>query len=71
MIATNLIVYTRFNASTWFIGLLNFPFIVLLEAGLVQLSMIKYEFSKVVWKERNICIPVLNPPLKRQRKVAT
>ncbi len=63
----NLVVYTRFNASTWFIGLFNFPFIITLEALLMQWSMLKYEYSKVVWKDRNICIPVLNPPLKRQR----
>lgn len=67
LILTNLIIYTRFNASTWFIGLFNFPFIILLEAFLLQWSMIKYEYSKVVWKDRNICMPVLNPPLKRQR----
>lgn len=64
---SNLVVYTRFNAYSWFIGIFNFPFIVILEAGLLQLSMIKYEFSSVIWKNRNICIPVLNPPLKRQR----
>ncbi len=67
LITTNLAVYTRFNASTWYLGLINFPFIVLLEAGLLQWSMLKYEFSKVIWKDRNICTPVLNPPLKRQR----
>ncbi len=68
LVATNLVVYTRFNASTWFIGLVNFPFIIILEAGLLQWSMFKYEYSKVIWKDRNICIPVLNPPLKRQRQ---
>lgn len=65
---SNLVVYTRFNASSWFIGLFNFPFIIMLEAILIQWSMVKYEFSSVVWKNRNICIPVLNPPLRRQRK---
>ena len=64
---TNVLIYTRFNSSTWFIGLLNFPFIIVLEAILLQWSMIKYEYGKVVWKDRNICIPVLNPPLRRQR----
>jgi len=67
LIVTNLIVYTRFNASAWFIGLFNFPFIITLEAALLQWSMFKYEYSSVVWKDRNICTPVLNPPLKRQR----
>jgi len=65
---SNLVVYTRFNASSWFIGLFNFPFIMISESVLLQISMIKYEFSKVCWKDRNICIPVLNPPLHRQRK---
>ncbi len=67
LVVTNLIIYTRFNASAWFVGLFNFPFIITLEAALLQWSMIKYEYSSVVWKDRNICIPVLNPPLKRQR----
>jgi hypothetical protein len=67
LVLTNVIIYTRFNASTWFIGLLNFPFIMSLQALMIQWSMFKYEFSKVEWKDRNICIPVLNPPLKRQR----
>ncbi len=65
---SNLVVYTRFNAASWFIGLFNFPFIISLETVLVQWSMVKYEFSSVTWKDRNICIPVLNPPLRRQRK---
>ncbi len=65
---SNLVVYTRFNSASWFIGLFNFPFIVTLEVFLVQWSMVKYEFSSVLWKNRNICIPVLNPPLRRQRK---
>lgn len=64
---TNVIIYTRFNASTWYIGMFNFVFIASLQALMVQWSMLKYEFSGVNWKDRNICIPVLNPPLKRQR----
>lgn len=38
---------------------LNYPIVVITEIIIGLLSMYKYEFSKVDWKERNICIPVM------------
>lgn len=35
------------------------PAAVLVEIYLLQYSMLRYEFGTVVWKERNICIPVM------------
>lgn len=42
------------------LALINFPFEVLTEVVLALMSMIKYEFGKVEWKDRNICIPVMH-----------
>ncbi len=36
------------------------PCAVLIELWLLQLSMWKYEFARVEWKDRNICIPVMS-----------
>jgi glycosyltransferase involved in cell wall biosynthesis len=38
---------------------LTMPFAILLDVALLNMSMIKYEFSIVLWKGRNICIPVM------------
>lgn len=35
------------------------PFVALFNVFLLHYSMWKYEFSEVVWKGRNVCIPVL------------
>ncbi len=40
-------------------ALAAFPLAVLAELYVLQLSMYKYEFSNVEWKDRNICIPVM------------
>lgn len=53
---------TRTSVSS----LLNFPITVAIEIGVANLSMLRYEFSDVTWKERNICIPVMHA---RQRPV--
>ncbi len=46
-------------ASTW-LALVNLPVAVMVELILGYTSMIKYEFSTVTWKDRNICIPVMH-----------
>ena len=35
------------------------PFATLIDIALLNYSMIRYEFFDVIWKERNICIPVM------------
>ncbi len=39
---------------------LNFPVIVVVEVVINMISMIRYEFSVVDWKGRNICLPVMH-----------
>jgi hypothetical protein len=40
-------------------GLWLLPFAVLYDIGLLNYSMWQYEFSEVIWKGRNVCIPVM------------
>lgn len=42
-------------AAVW-----NLPYAVLVDIWLTIWSMYKYEFGEVIWKERNICIPVMH-----------
>jgi glycosyltransferase involved in cell wall biosynthesis len=49
-------------------SLVSLPFAALLDVALLNYSMLKYEFSVVLWKDRNVCIPVMRvepqlPPL--------
>lgn len=48
-----------FHTKSATIALLQFPFLLLHEGLLMFVSIIKYRFLKVNWKERNICMPVL------------
>ena len=40
-------------------SLVSLPFAALLDVALLNYSMLKYEFSVVLWKDRNVCIPVM------------
>ncbi len=40
-------------------SLLSLPFAALLDVALLNYSMLKYEFSVVLWKDRNVCVPVM------------
>jgi glycosyltransferase involved in cell wall biosynthesis len=55
--------YSRIVTLTYrkflFISLVLEPFAALYDIGLLNYSLWKYEFSDVVWKDRNICIPVM------------
>lgn len=44
--------------SAWLAWLL-WPFAVATDIGLTHLSMWRYEFTRVDWKGRNVCIPVM------------
>ncbi len=57
------------NPGNVAIALFNFPLVVMVELYLLHLSMIRYEFGSVIWKERNVCIPTMHvvPHLPRFR----
>lgn len=44
------------------LALISWPILVLQELILSIISMLRYEFSDVNWKDRNVCYPVIHPP---------
>lgn len=69
---SHLLVTLVTNPGMWWLSWFNFPVVVLTEVFLLQLSMAKYEFSTVIWKGRNICLPVMHvaPGLPAKPRVA-
>lgn len=49
------LVYRRFLPAS----LVALPFAVIHDVAVLNYSMLKYEFSAVIWKGRNVCIPVM------------
>lgn len=47
-------------AQPTFVSLLAFPAAIVGYIMLLQYSMYKYEFSEVLWKGRNVCLPVMH-----------
>lgn len=68
LVLNHLIVVQLTSPSNVVLALINFPVEVLTEVVITLMSMIRYEFGAVDWKDRNICIPVMHviprlPPL--------
>lgn len=40
-------------------GLWTLPLVAIYDAGLLNYSMWRYEFREVIWKDRNVCVPVM------------
>lgn len=60
LIATHVAIVTISNPANVPIALFNLPVAVLTELALLLVSMVRYEFSVVDWKGRNVCIPVMH-----------
>ncbi len=60
LVFTHITIVGASNPSNVPVALFNFPLVVLGELYLLYESMIKYEFSVVTWKDRNICVPVMH-----------
>lgn len=45
---------------TMILGYLILPFAAIYDLALLNYSMWCYEFKEVIWKDRNVCIPVMN-----------
>lgn len=56
---SNAEVYKLALRRLWPLGLISVPALVIADALLMIRSLYAYEFGKVVWKERNICLPLL------------
>jgi glycosyltransferase involved in cell wall biosynthesis len=48
----------RIHPASWWLGIIQFPIAIVLELSLLLWSLFKFEYSKVDWKGRNICVPV-------------
>jgi hypothetical protein len=40
-------------------GFLAFPFAAIYDICMLNYSMWQYEFGEVIWKDRNVCIPIM------------
>lgn len=56
--ATNTVVSALVVRRSWLAGLVTWPFLLLEEWYVLIRSMLAYEFGSVIWKERNICLPM-------------
>ena len=72
-------IYVQIVALTyrrWLVrAFLLFPIAVILDAILLNYSMLKYEFFSVVWKGRNVCMPVMRvidrlPPIGEKQSTS-
>lgn len=52
-------VYKLALKRLWPLGLVSAPLLALTDVILMTRSLYAYEFGKVIWKERNICLPLL------------
>ncbi len=60
LIVTHVSIMQVSSPTQTFIAVFNLPFAAGVELVLGFTSMIKYEFSTVDWKDRNVCIPVMH-----------
>ncbi len=52
-------VYKLAQTRYWLVGLITAPLLVIADSIVLLKSMWGYEFGKIEWKERNICLPLL------------
>lgn len=60
IIVTHVLIALTTKVNNWLSGILTAPIAGLSDVILLNYSMFKYEFSEVLWKGRNICIPVMH-----------
>lgn len=60
LVVTHILILAVSNPPNISLAFLNLPVVILTEIFLTYESMLKYEFSVVDWKGRNICIPVMH-----------
>lgn len=60
LVLTHITIIHLTNPVNVLAALWNLPYAVAVDMWLTLYSMYKYEFGEVIWKERNICIPVMH-----------
>lgn len=58
--ASNFLVINSTDTSNSLFAIVGFPFVIIAEIVVAIISMVRYEFFAVHWKERNICTPVMH-----------
>ncbi len=57
---THIAIVDATDPSSGLLALVTFPLALVTEMIVNHVSMIQYEFFRVKWKDRNICIPVMH-----------
>lgn len=70
----NTIISALVVSRIWLVGIVSLPFLVIEEWFVLIRSMFAYEFGRVIWKERNICLPMLKaekefPKMKSKKSI--
>lgn len=60
LVLAHVIIVQVSNPANVLVAMLNYPIVVCTEMVTGLVSMYKYEFSEVRWKDRNICEPVMH-----------
>lgn len=60
LVATHVLIVQLTSPANTAVAIFNLPVEVLTEVIVALMSMVKYEFGKVDWKDRNVCIPVMH-----------
>lgn len=56
-ILLHITVSIKINHANWLMSLINIPLVSIIEIGVLCWSMLMYEFGKIYWKGRNVCLP--------------
>jgi cellulose synthase/poly-beta-1,6-N-acetylglucosamine synthase-like glycosyltransferase len=59
MSIANAEIYKLALRRLWLLGFVSMPLLIIADMLLMIRSMYAYEFGSVIWKERNICLPLL------------
>jgi len=60
LLLSHITITTITNPVMWPLSLVNLPYLLLQEIVIINYSMYQYEFGEVIWKGRNICLPVMH-----------
>lgn len=60
LLTTHVLIVTVTQPANTLFAVVAYPFIVLADMAIAIISMYRYEFGEVVWKGRNVCIPVMH-----------
>jgi glycosyltransferase involved in cell wall biosynthesis len=55
----NILITRLVVSKSWILSIFSLPFLIAEEWYVMHRSMLSYEFGIVIWKERNICLPML------------